>query len=183
MENLANMTDLMQRIDQLKLAATAEQEELAKSLKEQITQSEQIQATLQQSSQQLSAQMEYSTSVLADLERDFAFDFSKEIAEFEQAYQNENADKQALMQNLEKSVQEKITFRLNELKAKTNITSQELEAVSRHIQQLFGAEKATKLGLLAKFKRHIYQRFGKQITASKECLAKQLERGASKLRA
>ncbi|OOF89141.1 hypothetical protein BKG94_04160 [Rodentibacter ratti] len=183
MENLSNMSDLMQRIDQLKLAATAEQEELAKSLKEQITQGEQIQATLQQSSQQLSVQMEYGTSVLADLEHDLALDFSQEIAEFEQAYQNENADKQALMQNLEKSVQEKITFRLNELKAKTDIASQELEAVSRHIQQLFGAEKATKPGLLAKFKRHIYQRFGKQITASKECLAKQLERGAIKLRA
>lgn len=183
MENLSNMSDLMQRIDQLKLAATAEQEELAKSLKKQITQGEQIQATLQQSSQQLSVKMEYGTSVLADLEHDLALDFSQEIAEFEQAYQNENADKQGLEQNLEKSVQEKITFRLNELKAKADITSQELESVSRHIQQLFGAENATKAGLLEKLKRRIYQHFGKQITASKECLAKQLERGAIKLRA
>ncbi|WP_179108116.1 hypothetical protein [Rodentibacter pneumotropicus] len=48
---------------------------------------------------------------------------------------------------------------------------------------MFGAEKATKAGLLEKFKRRIYQRFGKQITASKECLAKQLKRSATKLRA
>lgn len=183
MENLANMTDFMQRIDQLKLTATEAQQTLARSLNEHITKSKQIQAALQQSNQQLSAQMEYGTSVLADLERDFAFDFSKEIAEFEQVYQNENADKQGLEQNLEKSVQEKITFRLNELKAKADIASQELESVSRHIQLLFGAEKAAKSGLLGKLKRRIYQRFGKQITASKECLAKQLERGASKLRA
>ncbi|MCQ9121362.1 hypothetical protein BKG95_10755 [Rodentibacter pneumotropicus] len=183
MKNLTKMTDLIQRIDQLKLTAIEEQQTLVKSLNEHIIKSEKIQAALQQSCQQLSAKMEYDTSVLADLKRDLAFDFSQEIAEFEQAYQNENADKQGLAQNLEKFMQEKITFRLNDLKAKTDIASQELEAISRHIQQLFGTEKATKAGLLAKFKRRIYQRFGKQISASKECLAKQLERGAIKLRA
>ncbi len=35
MKNLANMTDLMQRIDQLKLTAIEEQEALAKFLNEQ----------------------------------------------------------------------------------------------------------------------------------------------------
>ena len=48
---------------------------------------------------------------------------------------------------------------------------------------LFGAEKSAKVKWLSKVKRRLYKRFGKQIIASKECLAKQLERGASKLRA
>ncbi|WP_192901520.1 hypothetical protein [Rodentibacter pneumotropicus] len=39
MKNLANMTDLMQRIDQLKLTAIEEQQTLAKSLNERITKS------------------------------------------------------------------------------------------------------------------------------------------------
>ena len=52
-----------------------------------------------------------------------------------------------------------------------------------HIKQLFGAEKSAKVKGLAKLKQRLYKRFGKQIIASKECLAKQLERGASKLRA
>ena len=52
-----------------------------------------------------------------------------------------------------------------------------------HIKQLFGAEKSAKVKGLAKLKQHLYKRFGKQIIASKKCLAKQLERGASKLRA
>lgn len=183
MENLENMADLMQRINQLKCAAIEEQQSLAKSLNERIIKSEQIQAILQQSSQQLAVKMEYGTSVMADLEHDLAFDFSKEITEFELAFQSENADKQGLITDFEQSLQEKITFRLSELKAKTGIVSQELEAISQHIQQLFGTESSTKIGLLKKFKRRIYQRFGKQISASKECLAKQLERGATKLRA
>ena len=44
-------------------------------------------------------------------------------------------------------------------------------------------EKSAKVKGLAKLKQRLYKRFGKQIIASKECLAKQLERGASKLRA
>lgn len=187
MEHLENMNDLMQqiqqKIDQLKLEAVQKQQALTASLNEQIAQSNDIQDKLQQSQQQLAAQMEYGTAVLVDLERGLQLDFSEEMAEFEQAYQNEAADKEALTQHLETTVQEKITFQLNELKAKTGVALQELGAVSQHIQQLFGAEKAEKPSRLAKLKRSIYKRFGKQIVASKECLAKQLELGATKLRA
>ena len=84
---------------------------------------------------------------------------------------------------MEQHVQEKITFQLNELKTKTGIALQEIGQVTLHIKQLFGAEKSAKVKGLAKLKQRLYKRFGKQIIASKECLAKQLERGASKLRA
>lgn len=144
MEHLQNMNDLMQqiqqRIDQLKLEAVQKQQELTHSLNTQIDQSAGIQDKLQQSQQQLAAQMEYGTAVLIDLERGLDLDFSEEMAEFEQAYQSEDADKDALAQHLEQSVQEKITFQLNELKAKTGVALQELGAVSLHIQQLFGAK-------------------------------------------
>jgi len=93
--------------------------------------------------------------------------------------QNETADTTELTQRLEQHVQEKITFQLNELKAKTGIALQEIGQVTLHIKQLFGAEKSAKVKGLAKLKQRLY----KQIIASKECLAKQLERGASKLRA
>lgn len=60
---------------------------------------------------------------------------------------------------------------------------QELNSVSQHIQHLFGGENQEKIDRLQQFKQRFYQRFGKHIQASKECLANQLERGALKLRA
>ena len=105
-----------------------------------------------------------------------------EIAEFEQLCQNETADTTELTQRLEQHVQEKITFQLNELKAKTGIALQEIGQVTLHVKQLFGAEKSAKVKGLAKLKQRLYKRFGKQIIASKECLAKQLEHGTSKLK-
>lgn len=186
MEHVENIQDLMQkiqeRIDQLKLEAIEKQKGLTQSLNEQITQSTEIQDKLQQSQQQLAAQMEYGTAVLVDLERGLQLDFSEEMAEFEQACQNETADKAELTQHLEKSIQEKITFQLNDLKAKTNVALQELGAVSQHIQHLFGAEKTEKMSRFARMKRRFHKHFGKQIMASKACLAKQLEMGANKLR-
>ncbi|MBN6067173.1 hypothetical protein HYE66_12010 [Aggregatibacter actinomycetemcomitans] len=187
MEHLQNMNDLIQqiqqKIDQLKLEAVQKQQALTESLNAQIAQSGEVQDKLLQSQQQLAAQMEYGTAVLVELERGLQLDFSEEMAEFELAYQNEHADKDALTQHLEASVQEKITFQLNELKAKTGVALQGLGEATQHIQQLFGAEKIEKPSRLAKLKRSIHKRFGKQIVASKECLAKQLELGAAKLRA
>ncbi|OOF37347.1 hypothetical protein [Rodentibacter heidelbergensis] len=187
MEHNKTMNDLMrqtqQKIEQFKVEAIEKQQALIQSLHEQIAKSREIQATLQQSQQQLMAQMEYGAAVLMDLEQGLQLDFSAEIAEFEQAYQNENADKEALAQHLEQSTQEKIALQLNELKAKTNVALQELGLVRQNIQQLFREENAAKINRLAKLKRHFYRRFGKQLIASKECLAKQLELGAAKLRA
>ena len=177
MENVKTMSDLMQqiqqRIDSLKASAMQQQTEMKQSLNECIEQSEAIQNQLVQSQQQLTSQ----------LEQGLQLDFSTEIAEFEQLCQNETADTTELTQRLEQHVQEKITFQLNELKAKTGIALQEIGQVTLHIKQLFGAEKSAKVKGLAKLKQRLYKRFGKQIIASKECLAKQLERGASKLRA
>ena len=180
MENVQTMSDLMQqiqqRIDSIKASAMQQQTEMKQSLNECIEQSEAIQNQLVQSQQQLTSQLEYGTAVLIELEQGLQLDFSTEIAEFEQLCQNETADTTELTQRLEQHVQEKITFQLNELKAKTGIALQE-------IGQLFGAEKSAKVKGLAKLKQRLYKHFGKQIIASKECLAKQLERGASKLRA
>jgi raw score 10.90 len=187
MENVQTMSDLMQqiqqRIDSLKASAMQQQTEMKQSLNECIEQSEAIQNQLVQSQQQLTSQLEYGTAVLIELEQGLQLDFSTEIAEFEQLCQNETADTAELTQRLEQHVQEKITFQLNELKAKTGIALQEIGQVTLHIKQLFGAEKSAKVKGLAKLKQRLYKRFGKQIIASKECLAKQLERGASKLRA
>ena len=181
MENVQTMSDLMQqiqqRIDSIKASAMQQQTEMKQSLNECIEQSEAIQNQLVQSQQQLTSQLEYGTAVLIELEQGLQLDFSTEIAEFEQLCQNETADKTELTQ------QEKITFQLNELKAKTGIALQEIGQVTLHIKQLFGAEKSAKVKGLAKLKQRLYKRFGKQIIASKECLAKQLERGARKLRA
>ena len=186
MENVQTMSDLMQqiqqRIDSLKASAMQQQTEMKQSLNECIEQSEAIQNQLVQSQQQLTSQLEY-TAVLIELEQGLQLDFSTEIAEFEQLCQNETADTAELTQRLEQNVQEKITFQLNELKAKTGIALQEIGQVTLHIKQLFGAEKSAKVKGLAKLKQRLYKRFGKQIIASKECLAKQLERGANKLRA
>ena len=182
MENVQTMSDLMQqiqqRIDSIKASAMQQQTEMKQSLNECIEQSEAIQNQLVQSQQQLTSQLEYGTAVLIELEQGLQLDFSTEIAEFEQLCQNETADTTELTQRLEQHVQEKITFQLNELKA-----LQEIGQVTLHIKQLFGAEKSAKVKGLAKLKQRLYKRFGKQIIASKECLAKQLERGASKLRA
>jgi len=187
MENVQRMSDLMQqiqqRIDSLKASAIQQQTEMKQSLNECIEQSEAIQNQLVQSQQQLTSQLEYGTAVLIELEQGLQLDFSTEIAEFEQLCQNETADTAELTQQLEQHVQEKITFQLNELKAKTGIALQEIGQVTLHIKQLFGAEKSAKVKGLAKLKQRLYKRFGKQIIASKEYLAKQLERGASKLRA
>lgn len=187
MENVQTMSDLMQqiqqRIDSIKASAMQQQTEMKQSLNECIEQSEAIQNQLVQSQQQLTSQLEYGTAVLIELEQGLQLDFSTEIAEFEQLCQNETADTAELTQRLEQHVQEKITFQLNELKAKTGIALQEIGQVTLHIKQLFGAEKSAKVKGLAKLKQRLYKRFGKQIIASKECLAKQLERGASKLRA
>ena len=187
MENVQTMSDLMQqiqqRIDSLKASAMQQQTEMKQSLNECIEQSEAIQNQLVQSQQPLTSQLEYGTAVLIELEQGLQLDFSTEIAEFEQLCQNETADTAELTQRLEQNVQEKITFQLNELKAKTGIALQEIGQVTLHIKQLFGAEKSAKVKGLAKLKQRLYKRFGKQIIASKECLAKQLERGASKLRA
>lgn len=114
-----------------------------------------------------------------ELEQGLQLDLSAELSEFEQACQAESADKEALSQQLEQSVQEKITFYLSELKAKSGVALQELELVSQHIQQLFGVENATKAKKFAKWKK----RFAKHLATAKECLAKQLEQGANKLRA
>ena len=185
--NVQTMSDLMQqiqqRIDSIKASAMQQQTEMKQSLNECIEQSEAIQNQLVQSQQQLTSQLEYGTAVLIELEQGLQLDFSTEIAEFEQLCQNETADTAELTQRLEQNVQEKITFQLNELKAKTGIALQEIGQVTLHIKQLFGAEKSAKVKGLAKLKQRLYKRFGKQIIASKECLAKQLERGASKLRA
>lgn len=170
-------------IDSLKASAIQQQTEMKQSLNECIEQSEAIQNQLVQSQQQLTSQLEYGTAVLIELEQGLQLDFSTEIAEFEQLCQNETADTTELTQRLEQHVQEKITFQLNELKAKTGIALQEIGQVTLHVKQLFGAEKSAKVKGLAKLKQRLYKRFGKQIIASKECLAKQLERGASKLRA
>ena len=167
----------------IKASAMQQQTEMKQSLNECIEQSEAIQNQLVQSQQQLTSQLEYGTAVLIELEQGLQLDFSTEIAEFEQLCQNETADTTELTQRLEQHVQEKITFQLNELKAKTGIALQEIGQVTLHIKQLFGAEKSAKVKGLAKLKQRLYKRFGKQIIASKECLAKQLERGASKLRA
>lgn len=187
MENVQTMSDLMQqiqqRIDSIKASAMQQQTEMKQSLNECIEQSEAIQNQLVQSQQQLTSQLEYGTAVLIELEQGLQLDFSTEIAKFEQLCQNETADTTELTQRLEQHVQEKITFQLNELKAKTGIALQEIGQVTLHIKQLFGAEKSAKVKGLAKLKQRLYKRFGKQIIASKECLAKQLERGASKLRA
>ena len=187
MENVQTMSDLMQqiqqRIDSIKASAMQQQTEMKQSLNECIEQSEAIQNQLVQSQQQLTSQLEYGTAVLIELEQGLQLDFSTEIAEFEQLCQNETADTAELTQRLEQHVQEKITFQLNELKAKTGIALQEIGQVTLHIKQLFGAEKSAKVKGLAKLKQRLYKRFGKQIIASKECLATQLERGASKLRA
>ena len=187
MENVQTMSDLMQqiqqRIDSIKASAMQQQTEMKQSLNECIEQSEAIQNQLVQSQQLLTSQLEYGTAVLIELEQGLQLDFSTEIAEFEQLCQNETADTTELTQRLEQHVQEKITFQLNELKAKTGIALQEIGQVTLHIKQLFGAEKSAKVKGLAKLKQRLYKRFGKQIIASKECLAKQLERGASKLRA
>ena len=67
--------------------------------------------------------------------------------------QNETADTAELTQQLEQHVQEKITFQLNELKAKTGIALQEIGQVTLHIKQLFGAEKSAKVKGLAKLKQ------------------------------
>ena len=73
MENVENMNDVLQqmqlRVEQLKLDAIEKQQELAKSLNTKIQQGSEIKNKLHQSQQQLSAQMEYSTSVLVALER------------------------------------------------------------------------------------------------------------------
>lgn len=187
MENVQTMSDLMQqiqqRIDSLKASAIQQQTEMKQSLNECIEQSEAIQNQLVQSQKQLTSQLEYGTAVLIELEQGLQLDFSTEITEFEQLCQNETADTTELTQRLEQHVQEKITFQLNELKAKTGIALQEIGQVTLHIKQLFGAEKSAKVKGLAKLKQRLYKRFGKQIIALKECLAKQLERGASKLRA
>ena len=187
MENVQTMSDLMQqiqqRIDSIKASAMQQQTEMKQSLNECIEQSEAIQNQLVQSQQQLTSQLEYGTAVLIELEQGLQLDFSTEIAEFEQLCQNETADTTELTQRLEQHVQEKITFQLNELKAKTGIALQEIGQVTLHIKQLFGAEKSAKVKGLAKLKQRLYKRFSKQIIASKECLAKQLERGANKLRA
>ena len=176
MENVQTMSDLMQqiqqRIDSIKASAMQQQTEMKQSLNECIEQSEAIQNQLVQSQQQLTSQLEYGTAVLIELEQGLQLDFS-----------TETADTTELTQRLEQHVQEKITFQLNELKAKTGIALQEIGQVTLHIKQLFGAEKSAKVKGLAKLKQRLYKRFGKQIIASKECLAKQLERGASKLRA
>jgi len=177
------MQQIQQRIDSIKASAMQQQTEMKQSLNECIEQSEAIQNQLVQSQQQLTSQLEYGTAVLIELEQGLQLDFSTEIAEFEQLCQNETADTTELTQRLEQHVQEKITFQLNELKAKTGIALQEIGQVTLHIKQLFGAEKSAKVKGLAKLKQRLYKRFGKQIIASKECLAKQLERGASKLRA
>ena len=91
MENVENMNDVLQqmqlRVEQLKLDAIEQQQELAKSLNTKIQQGSEIKNKLHQSQQQLSAQMEYSTSVLVALERGIGLDFNTEIAEFEQAHQ------------------------------------------------------------------------------------------------
>ena len=171
MENVENMNDVMQqmqlRVEQLKLDAIEKQQELAKSLNTKI---------------QLSAQMEYSTSVLVDLERVIGLDFNTEIAEFEQAYQ-ESEDKTALTQHLETKIQEKIAIRLNELKARTNVALQELNSINEHIQKLFNCDNNEKSNRLSKLKEHFNNRFSKQILSAKECLARQLERATIKLRA
>ena len=176
MENVQTMSDLMQqiqqRIDSIKASAMQQQTEMKQSLNECIEQSEAIQNQLVQSQQQLTSQLEYGTAVLIELEQGLQLDFS-----------TETADTTELTQRLEQHVQEKIMFQLNELKAKTGIALQEIGQVTLHIKQLFGAEKSVKVKGLAKLKQRLYKRFGKQIIASKECLAKQLERGASKLRA
>ena len=186
MENVQTMSDLMQqiqqRIDSIKASAMQQQTEMKQSLNECIEQSEAIQNQLVQSQQQLTSQLEYGTAVLIELEQGLQLDFSTEIAEFEQLCQNETADTTELTQRLEQHVQEKITFQLNELKAKTGIALQEIGQVTLRIKQLFGAEKSAKVKGLAKLKQRLYKRFGKQIIASKECLAKQLERGASKFK-
>ena len=186
-ENVQRMSDFMQqiqqRIDSLKASAIQQQTEMKQSLNECIEQSEAIQNQLVQSQQQLTSQLEYGTAVLIELEQGLQLDFSTEIAEFKQLCQNETADTAELTQQLEQHVQEKITFQLNELKAKTGIALQEIGQVTLHIKQLFGAEKSAKVKGLAKLKQRLYKRFGKQIIASKEYLAKQLELGASKLRA
>lgn len=183
MENVQTMSDFMaqiqHRIDELKAEAKAQQSLLAQELNERLTQSEAMQTQLQQSQQQLSAQLEYGTAVLVELEQGLQLDLSAELAEFEQACQAENADKEALSQQLEQSVQEKIAFYLNELKAKSGVALQELELVTQHIQQLFGVENAAKAKKFAKWK----VRFAKHLATAKECLAKQLELGATKLRA
>ena len=186
MENIENMNDVMQqmqlRVEQLKLDAIEKQQELAKSLNTKIQQGSEIKNKLHQSQQQLSAQMEYSTSVLVDLERGIGLDFNAEIAEFEQAYQ-ESEDKTALTQHLETKIQEKIAIRLNELKARTNVALQELNSVNEHIQKLFNCDNNEKSNRLSKLKEHINNRFSKQILSAKECLARQLERATIKLRA
>lgn len=186
MENVENMNDVMQqmqlRVEQLKLDAIEKQQELAKSLNTKIQQGSEIKNKLHQSQQQLSAQMEYSTSVLVDLERGIGLDFNTEIAEFEQAYQ-ESEDKTALTQYLETKIQEKIAIRLNELKARTNVALQELNSVNEHIQKLFNCDNNKKSRLLSTLKESLHKRFGKQILAAKECLARQLERATIKLRA
>ena len=167
MENVQTMSDLMQqiqqRIDSIKASAMQQQTEMKQSLNECIEQSEAIQNQLVQSQQQLTSQLEYGTAVLIELEQGLQLDFSTEIAEFEQLCQNETADTTELTQRLEQHVQEKITFQLNELKAKTGIALQEIGQVTLHIKQLFGAEKSAKVKGLAKLKQRLYKRFGKQI--------------------
>ena len=177
MENVENMNDVMQqmqlRVEQLKLDAIEKQQELAKSLNTKIQQGSEIKNKLHQSQQQLSAQMEYSTSVLVDLERVIGLDFNTEIAEFEQAYQESEETK----------IQEKIAIRLNELKARTNVALQELNSINEHIQKLFNCDNNEKSNRLSKLKEHFNNRFSKQILSAKECLARQLERATIKLRA
>ena len=85
--------------------------------------------------------MEYGTAVLIELEQGLQLDFSTEIAEFEQLCQNETADTTELTQRLEQHVQEKITFQLNELKAKTGIALQEIGQVTPILSSYLGQKK------------------------------------------
>lgn len=184
MENINKLTtEMQQKIEQLKLEAVQAQQDLTESLNTQLAESRTVQNTLQQSQQQLAAQIEYGATVLEELTQHLSFDFSQEMDDFTHASQSENADNEALAQAFAQRVQEKIAFQLNELKAKTSVALQELEAVNQQISEALNCKTSVKTDRLSAFKRRIYQRFGKQIAASKACLAKQLELGAAKLRA
>lgn len=187
MENTQTMSDIMQtiqqRIDLLKESAIHQQTKMKDTLNERIIQSEIIQNQLSDNQQKLTAELGSSKATLLDLAQGLQLDFSVEITEFEQACQNETADKIELTKQLEQDVQEKISSQLNELKDKTNVALQKIDNIVLHIQQSFGKQEKTNTRILEKLKQFLYKHFDKQIITSKEYLAKQLERGANKLRA
>lgn len=173
---------IKQKITQFEMINAEKQADLANELHQKIQQSQQLQTHLIDGEQQLAAQLEYSSTILLDLEQGATWDFAQELEELEQAFQQENANADKLNAQFEQQAQEKITFHFNELKAKTMIALQELNAVNAQIRQYFAGEENVKRNKWASTMRVANRKLGRLLNASRHLLANQLERSASCLR-